>query len=57
MKQIKKHVFFNEEENEVYLAVCPVCKRENDVNHIPHGVCAWCGYDAREMVDGNNSLK
>lgn len=57
MKQIKKHVFFNEEENEVYLAVCPVCKRENDVNHIPHGVCAWCGYDAREMVGDNNSLK
>lgn len=57
MRHLTKHIFINDEDGEIYLAVCPKCKRENDVNHVPHGVCAWCGYDAHELINDNDSLK
>lgn len=56
MKHVTRHILFNVENKEVYMTVCPKCKRENDVTHVPHGVCAWCGFDARKMVDSNGNL-
>jgi len=29
---------------------CPKCGRENWALHVATGTCAWCGYDARELL-------
>ena len=56
MKHVLKHVLFDKTTNEVYMVVCPKCKRENEVSYIPHGICAWCDFDARDMIDKDGNL-
>jgi len=34
--------------DEINLMKCFKCRRENYYSAVPHGCCAWCGWDVKE---------
>ena len=42
-----KSVVFKEGE-QLFLVYCPKCHAENYAMNVAAGVCAWCGYVAKE---------
>ncbi len=38
-------------EETLLLIRCPKCGKENCAPHVATGTCAWCGYDAHELLN------
>ena len=36
---------------------CPKCGKENWAPQVASGTCAWCGYDAHELLNDKNNDK
>ena len=43
----------NDGEETLLLMRCPKCGKENWAPHVATGTCAWCGYDAHELLTSN----
>jgi len=50
MKLLASGVEYDAETKEIMMLRCPKCGRENYVLNVMAGICAWCGYDAHELL-------
>lgn len=48
--QVEKGVEYYPKTDELLLIRCPKCNLENWAPQVATGSCAWCGYDAWELV-------
>ena len=39
---------FKSKDGKLFLVRCPKCRVENYALSVSSGICAWCGYTARE---------
>ena len=50
-------VEFYPEDGTILMIKCPECGRENWALQVASGICAWCGFDGKELLkkkeDGN----
>ncbi len=44
-------VEYYEDTDDLLLIKCPKCGRENWAPQVATGTCAWCGYDAHELLN------
>jgi hypothetical protein len=35
----------------IALVKCPLCHRYNHQSNVNHGLCAWCGFDANDVIE------
>ena len=38
------------EDDTLLLIRCPQCEQENYAPNVAKGICTWCGYNARELL-------
>lgn len=50
-KILASGVEYYEDTNDLLLIKCPKCGRENWAPQVATGTCAWCGYDAHELLN------
>lgn len=50
-KVLTAGVEYYEDTNDLLLIRCPKCGRENWALQVASGICAWCGYDAHELLN------
>lgn len=50
-KVLAKGVEYYPEEDTILLMRCPKCKKENYALAVADGICVWCGFDGRELLE------
>lgn len=50
-KVLAAGVEYYEDTDDLLLIKCPKCGRENWAPRVATGTCAWCGYDAHELLN------
>ena len=50
-KVLTAGVEYYEDTDDLLLITCPKCGLENWAPRVATGTCAWCGYDAHELLN------
>ena len=43
------------EKGDIHLIRCPKCNRENYLPAVASGVCVWCGFNGKELLNTENN--
>lgn len=54
VKRLAEGVEYYPEEELLLLIRCPQCGEENYYPNVARGICTWCGFDARTLLEENN---
>ena len=46
----KGSCFIGHDDDAIGLTRCPVCGKENYVMSVIDGICAWCGFNANDLI-------
>ena len=50
-KWLAKGVEYYPDDDMILLIRCPKCGRENYALAVAKGICVWCGFNGRELLD------
>jgi ribosomal protein L37E len=54
---LAKGVDYYPETGNVHLIRCPKCNRENYAPAVADGVCVWCGFNGKELLNDKGTMK
>lgn len=52
-QMVTKGVEYYPETDTILLIRCPKCGRENYALAVAKGICGWCGFNGRELLNQN----